>query len=56
MFTENSAFFYHIYSYYPVDLFNALVARLRSANTHLFDERSSEGHDQLHVYEEHCLY
>ena len=30
---------------YPVDLFNSYVARLRSANTHLFDERSSEGHD-----------
>ena len=39
---------------YPVDLFNSFVARLRSANTHLFDERSSEGHDELHVYEEHC--
>ena len=30
---------------YPVDLFNSFVARLRSANAHLFDERSSEGHD-----------
>ena len=31
---------------YPVDLFiNSCVARLRSANAHLFDERSSEGHD-----------
>jgi hypothetical protein len=30
---------------YPIDLFNSFVARLRSANTHLFDERSSEGHD-----------
>ena len=30
---------------YPVDLFNSSVARLRSANAHLFDERSSEGHD-----------
>jgi hypothetical protein len=30
---------------YPVDLFNSFVARLRSANTHLFDGRSSEGHD-----------
>ena len=26
-------------------VFNSFVARLRSANTHLFDERSSDGHD-----------
>jgi hypothetical protein len=30
---------------YPIDHFNSIVARLRSANTHLFDERSSEGHN-----------
>ena len=30
---------------YPVDLFNSFVARLRSANAHLIDERSSGGHD-----------
>ena len=30
---------------YSVDLFNSFVARLRSANAHLFDERSAEGHD-----------
>ena len=30
---------------YLVHLFNSCVARLRSANAHLFDERSSEGHD-----------
>ena len=30
---------------YPIDLFNSFVARLRSANTHLFVERSSEDHD-----------
>jgi hypothetical protein len=30
---------------YPVGIFNSFVARLRSANAHLFDERSSEGHD-----------
>ena len=30
---------------YPVDLFNSFVARLRLANKHLFDKRSTEGHD-----------
>ena len=30
---------------YPVDIFNSIVARLRSANAHLFDARSSKGHD-----------
>ena len=30
---------------YPIDLFNSFVARLRSANAHLFVERSSEDHD-----------
>ena len=30
---------------YPVDLFNSFVARLRLANKHLFDKRSTEDHD-----------
>jgi hypothetical protein len=30
---------------YPVDVFNSFVARLRLANKHLFDKRSTEGHD-----------
>ena len=30
---------------YPTDLFNVFVARLRSANAHLFVERSSEDLD-----------
>ena len=30
---------------YPVDLFNSFVARLRLANKHLFDKRSTEGQD-----------
>ena len=30
---------------YPVDIFNSIVARLRSANAHLFDARSSKGHN-----------
>jgi len=41
---------------YPIDLFNSFVARLRSANAHLFVERSSEDHDEFHVCDEHCLY
>ena len=30
---------------YPTDIFNMFVARLRSANPHLFVERPSEDHD-----------
>ena len=30
---------------YPIELFNSFFARLRSANAHLFVERSSEDHD-----------
>ena len=46
---------YPISSY--IDVFNSFVARLRSANTHLFDERSSEGHDLIScVCDGHFLY
>ena len=45
-------------SIYPVDiLINSFVGSLRSANAHLFDERSSEGHDLTScICEERCLY
>ena len=40
---------------YPTDIFNVFVARLRSTNAHLLVERSSDDHDEFHVFDEHCL-